>query len=73
MADGLQNLLHFGHKAVVEDRSRKLDDTEVARALIHVLFTSVASEIAIDCTEMRIVRTFLSRSESLLIPAAKHG
>lgn len=70
VADGLQDLLDFGHEAIMEDRSRKLDDAEVTRALSHVFFTSTAFEIAIDCSKMRIVRTFLARSEALLIPGS---
>ena len=70
VADRLQNLLDFAHEAIVEDRSCKLDDAEMTRTLIHVLFTGVASEVAIDCSEMRIVRTFLARSEALLIPVS---
>jgi hypothetical protein len=73
VADRLQDLLDFVHETIVEDGSSKLDDAEVTGALVHVLLTSTALEVAIDCSEMRIVRTFLSRSEALLIPAAKHG
>lgn len=68
VANSLQYLLDLTHKAIVINGSSKLDDSKVARALGHVLFTSTAFEIAIDCSKMRIVRTFLSRSEALLIP-----
>jgi hypothetical protein len=68
VADRLQDLLDFGHEAIVVDRSRELDDAKVTRTLGHVLFTCTASEVAVDCPEMRIVRTFLARSEALLIP-----
>jgi len=68
VADRLQNLLDFCHEAIMIYWSCKLDGTKVARAFSHVLFTSTASEIAIDCSEMRIIRTFFARSEALLIP-----
>jgi len=68
VADGLQDLLDLTHKTIMIDGSSKLDDSKVARALGHIFFTSTAFEIAIDCSKMRIVRTFLSRSEALLIP-----
>jgi hypothetical protein len=67
VADSLQDLLDLGHESVMVDWSRKLDDAEVSRAFSHVLFTGVTLEIAVDCAQMRIVRTFLSRSEALLI------
>jgi len=70
VTDSLEDLLDFGHESVMIDWSRKLDDTKVAWTFSHVLFTSTAFEIAIDCSEMRIVRTFLARSEALLIPEA---
>lgn len=70
-ADRLQNLLDFPHEAIVIDWSCKLDDTKMTRTFRHVLFTSTALEIAIDRPEMRIVRTFLARSEALLIPEVK--
>jgi hypothetical protein len=62
VADSLENLLDLVHEAIVVDRSSKLDDTKVARAFLLVLFAGGASEVAIDSTEMRIVRTFLTRS-----------
>lgn len=68
MAYSLKNLLDFVHEAIVIDGNSQLDDTEVARTLLLVFFTGGASEVAIDSTEMRIVRTFLTRSEALLIP-----
>lgn len=71
VADRLQDLLDFCHKAIMIHWSCKLDDTKVTRAFSHVLFTSTASEIAIDRTEMRIVRTFFARSEALLIPGSQ--
>jgi hypothetical protein len=67
VADSLQDLLDLGHESVMVDWSRKLDDAEVSRAFSHVLFTGATLEIAVDCAQMRIVRTFLSRSEALLI------
>ena len=68
VADSLENLLDLVHEAIVVDGNSKLDDTEVARTLLLVFFTSGTAEVAIDGTEMRIVRTFLTRSEALLIP-----
>ena len=68
--DSLEDLLDFCHESIVIDWSRKLDDTKVAWTLSHVFFTSTAFEIPINCSEMRIVRTFLARSEALLIPEA---
>jgi hypothetical protein len=68
VADSLQDLLDFRHEAVMEDWGRELDDTKVTGTLGHVLFTSTALEVAVDCAKMRIVRTFLARSEALLIP-----
>jgi hypothetical protein len=69
VADSLQDLLDFVHEAIVEDWGGQLDHTKVTGTFGHVLFTCTASEVAVDCSEMRIVRTFLSRSEALLIPA----
>lgn len=71
MANGLQDFLDLTHEPIVIDGSSKLDDSKVAWALSHVLFTSTAFEIAIDGSKMRIVRTFLSRFEALLIPETK--
>jgi len=67
VADSLQDLLDLGHESIVVDWSSKLDDTKVSRAFSHVLFTGVTLEIAVDGAQMRVVRTFLSRSEALLI------
>lgn len=69
MADGLEDLLDLLQKTVVEDWSRQLDDTEVARALDLIFFASRAPEVSIDGSEMRIVWTSLARSEAGLIPA----
>jgi hypothetical protein len=71
VTDSLQDFLDFGHEAVVVDWCSELDDTEVAWAFSHTLFARVALEISINCTEMRIVRTFLTRSQALLIPAQR--
>ena len=71
VADSLENLLDLVHETIVVDRNSKLDDTKVARTFLLVFFTGGASEVAIDGTEMRIVRTFLTRSEALLIPVFK--
>lgn len=67
MADSLQDLLDLGHESIMVDWCRKLDDAEVSGAFSHVLFTGVTLEIAVDRAQMRVVRTFLSRSEALLI------
>ena len=68
MTNSLKDLLGFVHEAIMENGNSQLDDTKVAGALLLVFFTGSASEVAIDSTEMRIVRTFLTRSEALLIP-----
>ena len=67
VADSLQDLLDLGHESIVVDWRSKLDDSKVSRAFGHVFFTGVTFEIAVDGAQMRIVRTFLSRSEALLI------
>ena len=69
VANSLQDFLDLGHETIVVDWGSKLDDSKVSGAFSHVLFTSVTSEVAIDCAEMRIVRTFLTRSLAVLIPA----
>jgi hypothetical protein len=71
MTDSLEDLLDLVHEAVVIDGLGELDDTKVADTLLHVLFASGASEVAIDGSEMRIVRTFLTRSDALLIPVCR--
>lgn len=73
VAHGLQDLLDFVHEAIVIDRSCEFDGTKVTRTLSHILFTCTAFEVAVDSSEMRIVRTFLTRSEALLIPVSKRG
>jgi hypothetical protein len=67
VAHSLQDLLDLDHESIVVDWSSKLDDAEVSRAFSHVLLTGVTLEIAVDRAQMRVVRTFLSRSETLLI------
>ena len=67
VTDRLQDLLDLGHEAMVVDRSSQLDHTEMARTFSHILFTGVAAEVAIHRAKMRVIRTFLSRSEALLI------
>ena len=71
VADSLENLLDLVHETIMIDRNSQLHDTKVTGTLLLVFFTSGASEVAIDCTEMRIVRTFGTRSESLLIPGLR--
>ena len=71
VADSLQNLLDLPKEAVMEDGSGKFDDTEMAWAFFLVFFTGFTLEIAIDSTEMRIVRTVLTRLETLLIPVIR--
>ena len=68
VADGLEDFLDLGQEAVVVDRLRKLDDTEVTGTDILVLFTGCALEIAIDSTKMRIVRASFTGANALLIP-----
>ena len=67
VADSLEDLLDLSHEPIVVDWSSKLDDAEVSRAFSHVLFTGITFEIAVDGAQMRVVRTFLSRPEALLI------
>ena len=67
VADSLQDLLDLGHESIMVDWCRKLDYAEVSGAFSHVLLTGVTLEIAVDRAQMRVVRTFLSRSEALLI------
>lgn len=71
VTDSLKNLLDLVHEAIVIDGNSQLDDTKVAGTLLLVFLTGGASEVAIDSTEMRIVRTFLTRSEALLIPVCR--
>ena len=47
---------------MVEDGTGKLDDTEMTWTLLLVFFAGSAFVVAIDRAEMRIVRTFLTRS-----------
>jgi hypothetical protein len=68
VADGLKNFLDLLKKAIMIDRSVQLDDTKMTWALGLIFFAGRASEVSIDGTEMRIVRTFLTRSEALIIP-----
>ena len=67
MTDSLQDLLDLDHESIVVDWGSKLDDAEVSRAFSHVLLTGVTLEVAIDRAQVRVVRPFLSRSETLLI------
>ena len=67
VADSLHDLLDLDQESIMVDWSSKLDDAEVSRAFSHVFFTGVTLEIAVDRAQMRVVRTFLSRSEALLI------
>jgi hypothetical protein len=67
VADSLQNLLDLGHESIMVDWCRKLDDAEVSGAFSHVLFTGITLKIAVDRAQMRVVRTFFSRSEALLV------
>lgn len=62
MADSLEDLLDFCEKAMMEDGTGKLDDTEMTWTLLLVFFAGSALVVAIDRAEMRIVRTFLTRS-----------
>lgn len=70
MADSLQDLLDLLQESVVIDGRSQLDDTEMTWTFGLVFFASGATEVSIDSTEMRIVRTSLTRSSTLLIPVS---
>ena len=53
------------------DWNSQFDDTKMTGAYDLIFFAGSASEVSIDCTEMRIVRTFVTRSEARLIPEMK--
>jgi len=67
VADSLQDLLDFGHEAVMIDWRSQFDDAEVPWAFCHILFTSITFEVAIDCPKVRVIWTFRSRPKALLI------
>ncbi len=68
VTDSLEKFLDLIQEAVVVDRLRELDDTEVAGTDFLILFTSCALEVAIDGTKMRVVRAAFAGANSLLIP-----
>jgi hypothetical protein len=68
VAHSLENLLDLLQKTMMIDRHSQFDDTKMTWALDLVFFAGGAFEVSIDSAEMRVVGTFLSRSEARLIP-----
>jgi hypothetical protein len=62
VTNSLQNLLHFCKETIVVDWLRQLDDTKVTWTNILILFAGSALEVAIDGSEMRIVRASFAGS-----------
>ena len=68
VTDSLEKFLDLVQEAVMVDRLCQLDNTKVAGTDFLVLFTGSALEVAIDGTEMRVVRAAFAGANSLLIP-----